>query len=104
MDGLDGDCIHAVVFEGQEAVATARLLPDGHIGRVAVRKQWRKRGIGKLIMLKLIEAAVARNFKEIIVSAQCRVEKFYEKLGFIQFGKVYQDANIDHIDMRLKLD
>ncbi|MCP3968650.1 MAG: GNAT family N-acetyltransferase [Lentisphaerae bacterium] len=103
MDGFDKDCVHVVVFDEKEPVATARLLPDGHIGRVAVRKKWRKLGIGKLIMQKLIDAARESNFDEIIVSAQCRVEEFYQKLGFTSFGEVYDDANIDHIDMRLKL-
>ncbi|HUG78190.1 MAG TPA: GNAT family N-acyltransferase, partial [Burkholderiales bacterium] len=41
LDELDAGCLHALAFQGNRAVGTGRLLPDGHIGRMAVLKPWR---------------------------------------------------------------
>ena len=46
LDEHDALSVHVVAFEDQAPVATGRLLPDGHIGRMAVLKDWRGRGIG----------------------------------------------------------
>ncbi len=48
LDEHDPVSIHVVAFDDQQPVATGRLLPDGHIGRMAVLKDWRGRGIGAL--------------------------------------------------------
>src|SRR5512144_3171811 len=65
MDAADAQCIHAVAFEGGRAVATGRLLPDGHIGRMAVLKEFRRRGLGGSILEKLMEAARKRGDREV---------------------------------------
>ena len=55
-DGLDPDCAHVIAYvDNDEAVATGRLLPDGHIGRIAVLKAWRRHGIGSRVLQSLIE-------------------------------------------------
>ncbi|HWW71426.1 MAG TPA: GNAT family N-acyltransferase, partial [Duganella sp.] len=39
MDHMDAVCVHAVAYDAAgKPVGTGRLLPDGHIGRMAVRK------------------------------------------------------------------
>ena len=100
IDGLDSNAIHALAFDGDKVVGTGRMLPDGHIGRIAVKKQYRGRGIGKNIMKKLIDAAKDSHLSEVWLSSQYHARNFYQKLGFIETGDVYQEAGIDHIKMR----
>lgn len=103
LDGLDPKCVHALAFDGEKPVATGRLIDDGHIGRVAVLKSYRKRGIGLKIMKTLIEAAKARSLTSVCLSSQTHAAPFYERLGFEAKGRVYQEAGIDHIDMALNI-
>ena len=103
IDGLDPDAIHVLVYKGEKAIATGRMLTDGHIGRVAVKKDYRKQGIGKIIMEKLIDTAKNLQLPEVCLSAQCHAKIFYQNLGFIEVGDVYKDAGIDHINMTKKL-
>ncbi len=103
LDEFDAVSAHAVAYsEGGEAVATGRLLPDGHIGRVAVLKSWRGRGIGRQIMLALMQQAQRHGLPGVALSAQYHACSFYEALGFQAEGDIYMEAGIEHIDMWLK--
>ena len=101
MDAVDAQCLHAVAFQGQTAVGTARLLPDGHIGRMAVLKAFRKRGVGGAMLARLIETARARGEREVALSAQVHALPFYRAYGFVEEGPQYEEAGIAHQAMRL---
>jgi predicted GNAT family N-acyltransferase len=101
LDEQDSASVHAVVFEGTTPIATGRLLPDGHIGRMAVLKEWRGRGIGGLMLRKLIERAKARGDREVALSAQVHAVAFYRAHGFVEEGSEYLEAGIRHQAMRL---
>jgi predicted GNAT family N-acyltransferase len=103
LDELDERCEHAVAFENGKALATGRLLPDGHIGRMAVLKPWRGRGIGGAILARLVERARDRGDKEVILSAQVHATAFYRAHGFVEEGAEYLEAGILHRDMRRTL-
>lgn len=103
LDEHDALSIHAVAFDQGTAVATGRLLPDGHIGRMAVLKEWRGRGIGSAILDKLLEAARRRGNREIALSAQVHAVEFYRAHGFRAEGDVYEEAGIAHQAMRMVL-
>jgi len=103
LDEHDSQSIHAIAYEGTDAVGTARLLPDGHIGRMAVLKDWRGRGIGGLMLQKLMERAKARGDREIVLSAQVHAVPFYRANGFMEDGSEYLEAGIRHQEMRRKL-
>ena len=103
LDEHDPLCLHAVAFEDETAVGTGRLLPDGHIGRMAVLKNWRGRGIGGRILGKLMESARARGDDAIVLSAQVHAVAFYRAHGFVEEGGEYLDAGIPHQDMRRRL-
>src|SRR3954453_16798807 len=77
LDEMDAKSLHAVAFGNRLAVATGRFLPDGDIGRMAVLKDWRGRGIGSLILKELIDAARSRGDREILLSAQVHAIAFY---------------------------
>ena len=103
LDEHDPLCLHAVVFEEGKAVATGRLLPDGHIGRMAVLKAWRGRGIGAAVLNELIKAASKRGHKEVALSAQVHAVPFYRAHGFVPAGEEYLEAGIRHLAMRRAL-
>lgn len=103
-DGLDDEATHllAVDMVGQ-TIATARMLADGHIGRVAVQKPWRGQGIGKRLMVRLIDLAREQGFRRVFLDAQVEAIAFYRKLGFIPVGEIFMDAGIPHRHMYLDL-
>jgi predicted GNAT family N-acyltransferase len=103
LDEHDGPSVHAIAYEGTQAVGTARLLPDGHIGRMAVLKDWRGKGIGGLMLQKLVECAKARGDREIVLSAQVHAVPFYRANGFVEEGGEYLEAGIGHQEMRRRL-
>jgi predicted GNAT family N-acyltransferase len=100
LDEMDAKSLHAVAFGNRLPVGTGRLLPDGHIGRMAVLKDWRGRGVGSLILKKLVDAARSRGDREIVLSAQVHATAFYRAHGFAEEGAEYMDAGIPHVDMR----
>ena len=100
MDAMDAKCVHAVAFDGQRAVATGRLLPDGHIGRMAVLKEMRRKGVGGEVLSRLMAAAKQRGDREIVLSAQLHAVRFYRNHGFAEVGGTYMEAGIPHQDMR----
>ena len=103
IDALDAACVHAVAFDGQGvALATGRLLPDGHIGRMAVLKWARGQGLGSAVLEALMNQARHKGFTEVVLSAHTHAKEFYLRHGFIQEGEEYLDANILHILMRHK--
>ena len=104
LDDLDAGCAHAVAYDVDgKAIGTGRLLPDGHIGRMAVVVEWRRRGIGAEILEALIGEARKRGHKEVILSAQLRAAEFYRRAGFVAEGKVFEEAGILHQKMRRTL-
>jgi predicted GNAT family N-acyltransferase len=104
LDEFDPRSIHALAYAGEaRAVATGRLLPDGHIGRMAVLKAWRGQGIGGAILERLVETARARGEREVALSAQTQALAFYRHHGFVAEGAIYLDAGIPHQNMRRRL-
>lgn len=104
LDDQDAECMHAVAYDVDgKAIGTGRLLPDGHIGRMAVVKEWRRRGVGAALLDALVEEARKRGHKELALSAQLQAAEFYRAHGFEAEGKVYQEAGILHQAMRRKL-
>ena len=88
LDDMDAPSLHAIAFENEKAIGTGRLLPDGHIGRMAILKEWRRRGIGAAILKALIDAAERRGDREIALSAQLHAVEFYRTHGFEPVGDV----------------
>ncbi len=104
LDAADAQCVHALAFNvSGEVIGTGRLLPDGHVGRMAVLKANRGQGVGAAILLRLIEQARAQGFVDVVLSAQTHAKGFYAKYGFVEEGDEYLDANIPHIQMRKAL-
>jgi predicted GNAT family N-acyltransferase len=103
MDDNDATSLHALAYAAGRAIGTGRLLPDGHIGRMAVLKEWRGQGAGRTMLRRLIDAARERGHAEVALSAQVHALEFYRVEGFEPEGAVYEEAGIPHQAMRLRL-
>lgn len=102
LDGLDPGARHLIAIVDEDLpVGTARLLDDGHVGRMAVLPAWRGRGIGTALLRRAVELAIAGGRPHAFLHAQCAAIPFYERLGFRAEGPVFLDAGIEHRLMRL---
>lgn len=99
-DGIDADCVHALAIgpDGQ-AIGTGRLLPDGHIGRMAVLREWRNKGVGTRLMGILMAEARRRNYPRLVLNAQVSALPFYARFGFAARGDEFIEAGIPHLEM-----
>lgn len=98
-DAEDAEAVHFLAEEGDYAVGTARLLPDGHIGRVSVLKDWRGLKVGEKLMQAVIAEAERRDLHQQMLTAQVHATSFYERLGFEVVSGEYLEAGIPHVDM-----
>ena len=103
-DGLDEEAIHVLIDVQGNAIGTGRILDDGHIGRIAVLKNYRSRGVGALILKTIIAEAKKCDFKCVYLGSQLPAVGFYKKLGFKTRGEVFIDAGLEHIEMELLLE
>ena len=102
MDGRDDGAVHVLAVVDGEPAGCGRLLFSGseaRIGRVAVRKKMRRRGIGEGICKLLIALAKDSGAEMIVLDAQLTAEAFYTRLGFQREGEVFMEAGIEHIRM-----
>ncbi|AMW77975.1 GNAT family acetyltransferase [Acinetobacter sp. TGL-Y2] len=100
-DAQDPISLHFVVYGDLKPIATARLLDNNSIGRVAVLKEYRGQGIGKILMLDIIQQAKIQKRETLKLSAQVHAIAFYQRLGFKAEGAEYLDCGIPHRDMTL---
>jgi len=103
IDAHDALSLHALALDAGRAVGTARLLPDARIGRMSVLPDWRRSGVGGLLLERLVDIAAARGDRCVELSAQVYVLAFYARHGFEAFGPIYDDAGIAHQSMRRRL-
>ena len=107
MDELDKTAQHVVVYNGTKPIATGRLVikEEGYLlGRIAVLKEQRGLHLGDLVVRMLVRKAFDMGAQEVHLHAQTKVQKFYEKLGFLAYGDIYDEAGIEHINMVKKDD
>jgi predicted GNAT family N-acyltransferase len=86
-----------------EVIATGRLLPDGHVGRMAVAAAWRGRGVGGAVLEALVAEAGARGMESVVLNAQTHALGFYRAHGFVEEGEEFMEAGIPHRTMRRRL-
>jgi predicted GNAT family N-acyltransferase len=106
MDELDRLATHLVAIEAGRVVGTLRILDDGgvaKIGRVAVRAALRRTGIGSRLMRRATESISSKGFSEIVLHAQVSVQPFYQRLGYVAEGDLFDEAGISHIAMRMRI-
>ncbi len=118
LDGLDHDCWHLFALATKEhsqtnddctIAAYLRILPPGlhypqaAFGRVLTTSSARGLGAGKQLVHKAIEKIHAEYpSQEIKISAQLYLQDFYQSFGFKQISEIYDEDEIDHIDMLIQ--
>jgi YbgC/YbaW family acyl-CoA thioester hydrolase len=99
-DTDDAHCVHAVAYNYYGSpLGTGRLLPDGHIGRMAVLKAMRGSRVGSALLSELMDEARRRGHTEVALNAQSYVAPFYRKAGFVEQGEEFMEAGIAHVAM-----
>jgi predicted GNAT family N-acyltransferase len=100
-DEHDETCHHILVTDNHNnPVATGRIKPDGHIGRMAVLKSWRNQGVGSAVLNALLEYAIKNKMQSVYLHAQTTAIPFYEKHGFMVCSDEFMDAGIPHKTMQ----
>lgn len=100
MDDRDAVSAHAVAYAADGVpLGTGRLLPDGHIGRMAVRKSARGLGVGGQLLDALIGQGRGDGHRMLALHAQTHAKGFYEEHGFRAVGEEFIEAGIAHVVM-----
>jgi predicted GNAT family N-acyltransferase len=103
-DGEDDDAFHLLAEDNEgNPIGTARMLSDGHIGRVAIVAPWRGHGVGTALMQRLLHQARDDGHRTVFLDAQLDAIDFYRRLGFKEEGKTFLDAGILHRHMLLSI-
>src|ERR1017187_3108490 len=70
-DGLDQDSHHVLALSNAgQAIGCGRILPNAHIGRIAVVQDWRGKKVGTAIIEGLLAYASSRSYPEVELNAQ----------------------------------
>ena len=102
-DEHDAVSVHALARIDGEIAGCGRLLPDGHIGRMAVRRAFRGRGVGRSLLDALVAAASAGGLNLLQLHAQTHAQGFYAQAGFVAAGGEFDEAGIPHRRMVRRL-
>jgi len=103
-DGIDAGCRHALAEDSVgNAIGCGRLLPDGHIGRMAVLRPWRGQGVGAALLERLVELARDDGHRRVVLNAQTHALPFYARQGFAPCGAEFEEAGIPHLAMERRL-
>jgi predicted GNAT family N-acyltransferase len=103
-DDRDRESSHFVALdEAGGPIGTARLLPDGQIGRMAVLEPYRRAGVGGRLLEKAVDKAREQGMTRVFLHAQIQALPFYERAGFIVEGDEFEEAGIVHREMSLEL-
>ena len=102
-DDIDSTAYHGILTENGSPVAVGRLFTENgeyHIGRIAVMKPYRGKGLGREVV-ELLESKISElGGGMAVLSAQVRVKGFYETMGYTAFGGEYLDEYCPHISMK----
>jgi predicted GNAT family N-acyltransferase len=86
-----------------KAIGCGRILPNAHIGRVAVLPEWRGKKVGTAILEKLLSYASDKGYPEVDIDAQVQALPFYQNFSYVTDGDEFLDANIPHRKIRIKV-
>jgi predicted GNAT family N-acyltransferase len=104
-DEHDPEALHLLArTKTGDPIGTARMTPEGKIGRVAVLREFRGSGVGTSLLKKLFTIARSRHLKKVYLHAQEAVVPYYTRLGFIRHGERFFEADIPHVLMDLDLE
>jgi predicted GNAT family N-acyltransferase len=106
-DGRDGEATHVVAVEDGQVLGTCRLLLRGgvaRLGRLAVERGQRGRGIGAAILREADRLAAALGAERIALHAQTYARALYLDAGYVEHGDTFVEEGIEHVAMEKALD
>ena len=108
LDGRDAEALHLLALDPGDGhtIGTLRLLLDGElakVGRVAVDRDWRRRGIAARMLDLALAEAVARGARRARLASQLDAVALYERAGFAVQSDVFEEAGIPHVWMGREL-
>lgn len=95
-DGRDAECTQWLATLETDVAGTTRLTPEGQIGRMAVLKPYRHKGIASALLQAAIDHADHAGMHRVFLHSQVEVIGLYEKFGFTSEGGIFLDAGIKH--------
>lgn len=102
-DDLDGQALHLLAWRNGVPAGTARILlhgQTGKIGRVCVLADARGTGLGAALIRAALDILRSRpGVTRAMLGSQVHAIGFYERLGFVAEGGIYDEAGIPHRDM-----
>lgn len=109
LDEHDEHALHLVALDpaSGSVIGTLRLLIDAgraKIGRVAVERDWRRRGVALRMLRLALDAARERGSHRVRLAAQLEAVALYEQAGFAVESETFEEAGIEHVWMGLSLD
>ena len=102
-DEVDKTAVHLLASLDKQPIACLRIIDYHKIGRMAVLKDWRNKGVGAALLQEAVKICKAHGSKSVYLSAQTHAIGFYQRCGFKVTSEVYQDLHIPHVDMQLEL-
>ena len=105
LDDMDQDAQHLWIEDAGEIVCYLRVNPaesrfsEPSLGRIVTKKKYRNRGLAEILIKRAIDLVFEKESRAIRISAQCYLEKYYEKFGFLKASEEYLEDNIPHIEM-----
>ena len=105
LDDKDQEAQHMWIEDAGEIVCYLRINPSGSrfvepsLGRIVTKKNHRKQGLAEALIKQAIDLICKKESRAIRISAQCYLEKYYEKFGFLKASEEYLEDDIPHIEM-----
>jgi putative N-acetyltransferase (TIGR04045 family) len=109
VDAHDADALHLVALDrdSRRVIGTLRVVLDGEhakVGRVAVQREWRRRGIALRMLELALAAARERGCTRVRLAAQLQAVALYERAGFAVESDPFEEAGIQHVWMSQRLE
>ncbi|EJS68854.1 GNAT family N-acetyltransferase [Bacillus cereus] len=101
-DEIGEECKHILVYYNEIPVGTGRIRfveGTGKLERICILKDYRKYGLGKVIIQTLEEIACNKQAIKVKLHGQTQAEGFYKKLGYQTSSDVFMEDGIPHILM-----
>lgn len=105
IDNVDPLCEHLLLKIDNDIIGCSRIVPPGKIfehpsiGRIAVHKEYRGKGLGKKIVEKSLKILSETGTENVIIEAQTYLLAFYKSLGFNTISEAYPVDGISHNKM-----
>lgn len=105
-DDNEDSLIHFCYYEQNILIGYIRVSISNnviHISRVAVRKDFRKRGVGTKLMTHAEDFGRNNGCEISSLNAQLQAKGYYARSGYVEYGNIFLEANIAHILMEKHL-